>query len=156
MSTEDNKAVIRRWNEEIFNEKRIDRADELVTQDYVDHAALPGQAPGLEGAKQKWAMYGAAIPDLRVTMDEMVAEGDRVAARWTAEGTHQGELLGVPPTGNASAGAASASAAWPRGSWRSSSSAGTGWTSCSNWALSRHAGGGQSRAIDAWQSTQGT
>ena len=99
MSTADNKAVIRRWNEEIFNEKRIDRAGELVTQDYVDHAALPGQAPGLEGAKQKWAMYSAAIPDLRVTIDEMVAEGDRVAARWTAEGTHQGELLGVPPTG---------------------------------------------------------
>jgi steroid delta-isomerase-like uncharacterized protein len=99
MSTEDNKAVIRRWNEEIFNEKRTDRADELVTQDYVDHAALPGQAPGLEGAKHKWAMYVAAIPDLRVTMDEMVAEGDRVAARWTAEGTHEGELLGIPPTG---------------------------------------------------------
>jgi hypothetical protein len=64
MSTEDNKAVLRRWNEEIFNKKRIDRADELVTQDYVDHAALPGQAPGLEGAKHKWAMYVAAIPGL--------------------------------------------------------------------------------------------
>jgi hypothetical protein len=76
MSTEDNKAVIRRWNEEIFNEKRIDRADELVTQDYVDHAALPGQAPGLEGARHKWAMYVAAIPDLRVTM-----------ARWWRRGT---------------------------------------------------------------------
>jgi hypothetical protein len=71
MFTEDNKAVIRRWNEEIFNEKRIDRADELVTQDYVDHAALPRQAPGLEGAKHKWAMYGAAIPDLRVAIDEI-------------------------------------------------------------------------------------
>jgi predicted SnoaL-like aldol condensation-catalyzing enzyme len=80
MSTEENKAVIRRWNEEIFNKKRTDRADELVTQDYVDHAALPGQTPGLEGAKQKWAMYGAAIPDLRVTIDEMVAEGDRVSS----------------------------------------------------------------------------
>jgi steroid delta-isomerase-like uncharacterized protein len=99
MSTEDNKTVIRRWNEEIFNEKRVDRADELVTQDYEDHAAQPGQAFGLQGAKQMWAMYVAALPDLRVTMDEMVAEGDRVAARWTAEGTHQGELLGIPATG---------------------------------------------------------
>ena len=98
MSTEENKAVIRRWNEAIFNEKKIDRADELVTQDYVDHAALPGQAPGLEGAKKKWGMYVVAIPDLRVTVDEMVAEGDKVAVRWTAEGTHQGELLGIPPT----------------------------------------------------------
>jgi predicted ester cyclase len=128
LSTEDNKAVIRRWNEEIFNEKRIDRADELVTQDYVDHAALPGQAPGLEGAKHKWAMYVAAIPDLRVTMDEMVAEGDRVAARWTAEGTHQGELWASRPPGNASAGQASASAGWPRGRWRSNSSGRAGWT----------------------------
>jgi len=99
MSTEENKAIVRRWFEEVINQQRVDRAGELVTQAYVDHGALPGQAPGLEGAKQKWAMYIAAVPDLHGTVEDMLAEGDEVAARWTAEGTHQGELLGVPGTG---------------------------------------------------------
>jgi steroid delta-isomerase-like uncharacterized protein len=99
MSTEENKAIVRRWFEEVINHQRVDRAGELVTPDYVDHGALPGQAPGLEGAKQKWAMYIAAVPDLHGTVEDMLAEGDEVAARWTAEGTHQGELLGVPGTG---------------------------------------------------------
>jgi steroid delta-isomerase-like uncharacterized protein len=99
MSVEDNTEVIRAYVETIFNQRQVDRAAELVAPDYLDHAALPGQAPGLAGAKQKWAMYLAGIPDLRVTIEELVAEGDRVAVRRSYEGTHQGELLGVPPTG---------------------------------------------------------
>ena len=99
MSPDDNKAILRTYVETIFNQKRVDRADDLVAPDYLDHAALPGQAPGLEGAKQKWAMYLAGIPDLRVTIEEMVAEGDKVAVRRSYEGTHQGELLGIPATG---------------------------------------------------------
>ncbi len=99
MSPEDNKAIIRAYVETIFNQQQVDRADELVAPDYLDHAALPGQAPGLEGAKKKWAMYLAGIPDLRVTVEELVAEGDKVAVRRSYEGTHQGELLGIPPTG---------------------------------------------------------
>jgi steroid delta-isomerase-like uncharacterized protein len=99
MSSEDNKALVRRFFEEVLNEKRVDRADELVAPDYLDHAAVPGQAPGLEGAKQRWAMYFAAIPDLHTTIDDMVAEGDRVVVRYTGEGTQKGELLGIPPTG---------------------------------------------------------
>lgn len=99
MSTEENKAILRRWFEEVINEQRVDRADELVSQDYVDHGALQGQAPGLEGAKRKWAGYIAAVPDLRTWSEDMVAEGDEVAVRWVAEGTHKGELLGIPPTG---------------------------------------------------------
>jgi predicted ester cyclase len=77
----------------------VDRADELVSQDYVDHGAIPGQAPGLEGAKRKWAEYIAAVPDLRTWSEDMVADGDEVAVRWVAEGTQKGELLGIPPGG---------------------------------------------------------
>jgi predicted ester cyclase len=99
MSLEGNKDVIRAYVQTIFNQQQVDRADELVAPDYLDHAALPGQAPGLEGAKKKWAMYLAGIPDLRVTIEEMVAEGDEVAVRRSYEGAHCGELLGVPPTG---------------------------------------------------------
>jgi steroid delta-isomerase-like uncharacterized protein len=100
MSSEDNKVIVQRLFGEVFNEKRLDRADELVALDYLDHGAVPGQAPGLEGAKQqRWAMYFAAIPDLHATIDDLVAGEDKVVVRYTAEGTQQGELLGIPPTG---------------------------------------------------------
>jgi len=96
--SEQNKATVRRF-EDVFNDKKLDLADEFVAGDYIDHGAMPGQAPGLEGAKAKWAMYLAAIPDIRVPIEDMMAEGEKVAVRWTAEGTYQGELLGIPPTG---------------------------------------------------------
>jgi steroid delta-isomerase-like uncharacterized protein len=99
VSLEANKDLIRTYVETIFNQRQVDRAEGLVAPDYIDHAALPGQAPGLEGAKQKWAMYLAGIPDLRVTIEELVAEGDKVAVRRSYAGTHQGELLGIPATG---------------------------------------------------------
>jgi predicted ester cyclase len=100
MTAEENKAVVRRLFQEVFNEKRLDRADEFVAPGYIDHGAVPGQAPGLEGAKQqRWAMYFAAIPDMHATIDDMVAEGDKVTVRYTVRGTHQGQLLNIPPTG---------------------------------------------------------
>jgi predicted ester cyclase len=72
----------------------------VVAADFVDHAPMPGQAPGLEGVKRKWAMYLDAIPDFRVTIEDLVAEGDKVAVRRTYEGTHRGgPLLGIPATG---------------------------------------------------------
>jgi steroid delta-isomerase-like uncharacterized protein len=99
MSPEDNKAIIRTYVETIWNQQQLDRADELVAPDFLDHAALPGQAPGLAGAKQKWAMYLTGIPDLHVTIEDLVAEDDKVAARRSYEGTHRGQLLGIPATG---------------------------------------------------------
>jgi steroid delta-isomerase-like uncharacterized protein len=100
MSSGDNKALVQRLFEEVFNQKQLDRADELVAPDYLDHGAVPGQGPGLEGAKQqRWAMYFAAIPDLHATIDDLAAEGDKVVVLYTVEGTQQGELSGVPPTG---------------------------------------------------------
>lgn len=99
MSTEENKEIIREHIEVLFNQHQVDRADEFFTRDYIDHGALPGQAPGLEGAKPKWASYIAALPDLRGAAEDMVAEEDKLAVRWTVEGTHRGELLGIPATG---------------------------------------------------------
>jgi steroid delta-isomerase-like uncharacterized protein len=99
MSVEDNKAIIHAYVETVWNQQQLDRAEDLVAPDFLDHAPLPGQAPGLEGAKRKWAMYLNAVPDLRVAIEDLVAEGDRVAVRRSYEGTHQGELLGIPATG---------------------------------------------------------
>jgi predicted ester cyclase len=97
MSTEENKAIVQRLFEEVFNERRLNRADELVAPDYLDHAAVPGQAPGLEGAKQqRWAMYFAAIPDMHATIDDLVAEGDKVVVRYTVEGTRAVATAGRP------------------------------------------------------------
>jgi steroid delta-isomerase-like uncharacterized protein len=99
MSLEDNKAILRASYEVVFNQHQVERASEFYAPDYLDHSAAPGQAPGLEGAKQKWAAYIAGAPDLRATIQEMIAEGDKVAVAWTAEGTHRGQLLGIPATG---------------------------------------------------------
>jgi steroid delta-isomerase-like uncharacterized protein len=100
MSLDDNKAIIRSYVETVWNQRQLDRAEEFVAPDFVDHAPLPGQAPGLDGARRKWVMYLNAAPDLRVTIEDLVAEDDKVGVRRSYEGTHQGELLGIPATGN--------------------------------------------------------
>jgi steroid delta-isomerase-like uncharacterized protein len=99
MTPDEHKAIVRGYVDIVFNRKQLDRADEIVAPDFVDHAALPGQASGLAGARKKWAMFHAAIPDLRVMIEDMVAEGDKVAVRRSYQGTQQGQLFGVPPTG---------------------------------------------------------
>ncbi len=88
--SEENKAIVQRFFEVVFTEKRVDRVDEFFAGNYINHGALPGQAPGLEGAKATWAMFFAAVPDLRALIEDIAAEGDKVAVRWTAEGTHRG------------------------------------------------------------------
>ena len=99
MSVEESKAIVRRFAEEILNEKKLDRSNQIMAQDYIDHGAMPGQAPGLGGSKSKWSMWFAAVPDLRTRTDDIFAEGGRVAVRWTAEGTQTGELMGIPASG---------------------------------------------------------
>jgi steroid delta-isomerase-like uncharacterized protein len=74
-------------------------ADTVYAPDVVDHNPLPGQGPGLDGIKQLVAVYHAVFPDLSVTTDDVLISDDRVAVRWTATGTHQGDQLGVPATG---------------------------------------------------------
>ena len=98
MSAE-NKTLSRRFYEEVFNKGNLDAIDELCTPDFVVHTPFPGMDPSREGMKQMFGMFQQAFPDMRLTVDEMVAEGDTVVARLTMTGTHTGDMMGIPPTG---------------------------------------------------------
>jgi steroid delta-isomerase-like uncharacterized protein len=90
--------VRRFWG--VWEEGNIGLVDELVAPDYVNHSpGIPDQPEGPEGIKVLVSMIRGGMLDLRVVIDDMIAEGDRVAVRYTIEGTHEGELFGVPPTG---------------------------------------------------------
>ena len=99
MSADENKSIVRRfWG--VWEEGNIDLIDELLAPDYVNHTpATPDQPAGPEGVKGVVEMFRSAIPDLRVVVEDMIAEGEKVAVRYTLEGTHEGELFGVAPTG---------------------------------------------------------
>ena len=99
MGPAENKAVIGRFVEEVLNQGRLERADELVALDFVELDPLPGQQPGREGLKQVIAAFRTAFPDIHWVIEEMVAEGDKVFSRFTWNGTHRGEFFGVPATG---------------------------------------------------------
>jgi steroid delta-isomerase-like uncharacterized protein len=99
MSTEDNKALIRRFYDEVFNKKNRAAIDEFFAPDHVDHTLPPGLPVDTEGTKQAIAMTLSGFPDLRVTIEDMIAEGDKVVIRFTTHGTQQGTLGGIPPTG---------------------------------------------------------
>jgi steroid delta-isomerase-like uncharacterized protein len=97
---EENKTIARRFNEEVWGRGDEAALEELLDPDFVDHDALPGQSPDREGHRQILAAFRSAFPDLSVTTEDVVAEGDKVVSRWTARGTHQGDLMGIAPTGN--------------------------------------------------------
>src|SRR5215212_2456780 len=100
VSAEENKAVVRRVYEEAFNQKNLDVLDELIAPEFTDHNPNPGQSPDLEGLKQFISSVHTAFPDHHVNVEDMVTEGDKVAARLGVSGTHQGEFLGIAPSGN--------------------------------------------------------
>ncbi len=100
MAEEENKIIARRFNDEVWDGGDEAALEELLAEDVVDHGAIPGQSPGREGHKYQLALFRSAFPDLRVTSEDIFSEGDKVAYRWTGRGTHQGELLGIPATGN--------------------------------------------------------
>jgi steroid delta-isomerase-like uncharacterized protein len=94
------KAVARLEFEEVFSKGRIELIDEILGDDYVCHdPALPAPARGRAGLRDAVIGFRSALPDLQFTVDQQVAEGDRVVTAWTATGTHIGELMGVPGTG---------------------------------------------------------
>ena len=98
-STEVNKASMRRFYDEVFNKKNGAAIDEFINPNQVDHAAPPGMPRGLQGAKQTITMYLTAFPDLHFTVEDIIAEGDKVVTRLTCRGTQQGAFMGIPPTG---------------------------------------------------------
>src|SRR5215208_3057761 len=100
MSAQENKIVSWRLQEEVFGQDKLALVDELLAPDYVSHApGDPELSRGPEDIKEIVRAYHAAFPDLTFTVEKRVAEGDLVVTRWIARGTHQGEFMGVPPSG---------------------------------------------------------
>jgi steroid delta-isomerase-like uncharacterized protein len=95
-STEPNKALVRRWIEEGFNQRSLKVVDEL----FAERVAVNGQIVGRDGLKQSMSRHLGGFPDLHVTIDDILAEGRKVGIWYTVEGTHRGEFESIPPTGN--------------------------------------------------------
>ena len=100
MSLEENKAMVRRLMEEVVNAGDLQVADEIYAPDYAPgDASVLSDARGPEAARRLVAAYRAAYPDFSMTVEDELAEGDKVATRYVARGTHEGEISGVAPTG---------------------------------------------------------
>jgi predicted ester cyclase len=100
MSAQENKAIVRRLYEEAISQDKPEVLDEIMSPDIIDHAPFPQQAPGLDGFKGVFTLMVSAFPDYQSTVEDQIAEGDKVVTRFSSQGTHQGEFLGVAPTGN--------------------------------------------------------
>jgi predicted ester cyclase len=98
MSTEENKALIRRLFDECVNRANLEMADEIFAQNFVDHGA-PVERQGATGVKDSLVKMRAAFPDLACRLDDIIAEGERVHVRLTIRGTQRGMYAGVQPTG---------------------------------------------------------
>lgn len=99
MAVQANKAVLRRFFDELFTQGKLAIADEIVAADYLNHNAAPGEQPGLAGLKEFVTTVHSAFPDVRFTVEDQVAEDDKVVTRFTITGTHQAEFAGIPATG---------------------------------------------------------
>jgi steroid delta-isomerase-like uncharacterized protein len=99
MSPEENKALVRRFVEAIFNRGMLDRLSAFIALDAVEHIAFLGDERGIDGMKEEYALLLLAFPNLHFTVDTIVAEADMVAWRWTMHGTHEGNYRQYPATG---------------------------------------------------------
>lgn len=98
MSQQDNIAAQQKMGEAV-NSGNLDVFKDIMTQNVVDHDPAPDQGPGPEGFIQFFTMFRTAFPDLSVSVDQMVADEDNVAIAYTVTGTHQGDFMGVSPSG---------------------------------------------------------
>lgn len=94
----DHEATLRRMYD-LISSGDVDALGEIIAEDFVEHEETPGFPPTKEGVKQVMGMFKVAFPDLRFEAQDVLASGDKVAARFRATGTHQGEFIGIPPTG---------------------------------------------------------
>ena len=99
MPTEAHKAIIRRWYEEVWNQKNLALLDDLYTPTWVGHFPQGLELRGPADHQRFGAVFMAAFPDAAYTVEELLAEGDRVASRYSVQATHRGGLRGIPPTG---------------------------------------------------------
>ncbi len=99
MSTEDNKTLMSRFLEEVFNKKKLAALDEFIAPNQVDHTLPPFLPTTPEGTKQAINIFLKAFPDVHLTVEDMIAEGDKVVIRYTSRGTQKGAFMGIPPTG---------------------------------------------------------
>ncbi len=98
--SEHNKATVRRLFEEFWNKGNLSLADQFFAPIYTHHdAATSDFGKGPEGERKRATLYRTAFPDLRLTVEDLLAEGETVMARWSCQGTHKGELNGIAPTG---------------------------------------------------------
>jgi steroid delta-isomerase-like uncharacterized protein len=104
VSAEENKAIVRRWIEEGFNQGKLDRIEDVYAPEFVAHDPHdPTPLVGIEGARRLVSLYRDAFPDATFTVEDLIAEDDKVVTRWTVRGTHRGEarggaLRGITPT----------------------------------------------------------
>ena len=99
LSENENIATLDRFVEEVINQGRIEAADELVEENFVELDPLPGQQQGREGLKDVIRMMRAGFPDIHWVVEETIASGDKVVSRFKWSGTHRGDFLGIPATG---------------------------------------------------------
>ncbi len=99
MSVEMNKALVRRLFEEVYNQKNYQVADELIAEHYISHSGMDTEVFGPEGIKKSAALQHAAFPDLQTTIEDLIAEGDKVVVRGTDRGTFKGGFMNYEPTG---------------------------------------------------------
>jgi predicted ester cyclase len=99
MSPDENKALVQRLYDDLFNRGRLRLADQLIAPDFVNHVVPPGTPQGPDGVRHIITMLRSACPDSRYVIEDLIAEDDKVAARVTFSGTHAGVFQGLPPTG---------------------------------------------------------
>ena len=98
--SEQNKAIVRRLFEELWNKGNLSVADQLFSPNYAHHdPSTPDFGRGPESERKRATLYRTAFPDLQLTIEDLLAEGETVMARWSCRGTHKGDLSGIAPTG---------------------------------------------------------